>query len=161
MNSLRSSFALQMAFSAMLGALLFNSDWVYWGLSNSLFEAGRQSFLSKNYQIAEILWIIVRESDYSRSANPDSDIEYWNIQLWLGALNMEQGRFTESEEQMKDALRISKNIKTPGYYLVPRSMRLLSSLYKRQNKLKEAVKLRNEADRLESVHKKKFPMDLT
>lgn len=152
MNSLRSSFALQMVMAAMLGALLFNSDWVYWGLSNSLFEAGRQSFLSKNYQIAEFLWIIVRERDKSRISNPDSSIEYWNTQVWLGKLSMEQGRFTESEVQIKDALRISKNINSPGYYLVPRTMRLLSSLYERQNKLEEAVKLRNEADRLELAH---------
>lgn len=152
MNSLRSSFALQMVMAAMLGALLFNSDWFYWGLSNSLFEAGRQSFLSKNYQIAEFLWIMVRERDKSRIANPDSNIECWNIQVWLGNLSMEQGRFTESEVQIKDALRISKNINLPGYYLVPRTMRLLSSLYERQNKLNEAVKLRNEADRLELAH---------
>ncbi|MCA0316405.1 MAG: tetratricopeptide repeat protein [Candidatus Melainabacteria bacterium] len=149
MNSLRSNLSVNIALAAILGAFVLSSDLVYWALSKSLFEAGRQSFISRNYEIAEILWTMVREGDKSRCANPDSDIEHWNMQLWLGVLKMKQGRLLESEELMKDALRISQNIKLPGYYVTPHTMRLLSNLYDQQHLFDEADRMLEEAERLQ------------
>lgn len=155
-----SGFTIQISAGAMLLAamplLALGGSWLHYSVQTALptcdsprfFRQALVAYEKHDYQEAERLWRNDLAVAKSRSANVSNDVEVWCTEMWLGGSLMEHGCYAEAESLLTEALVISRNIRTPGYYVVPNSLCRLARLYRLESRNNEADLLFAQARRL-------------